>query len=84
MGRGNHELLVEWLTIAARSGYEPVRPRLREVLTRVGRMKYLKPLYGALVAAGGDGPAFAREVFAAAAPGYHPLSRGSLKNIVGV
>ncbi|MBK7702999.1 MAG: M1 family metallopeptidase [bacterium] len=82
-GRGNHEVLVEWLTIAARSGYAPVRPRLREVLTRVGRMKYLKPLYGALVAAGGDGPAFAREVFAAAAPGYHPLSRGSLKNIVG-
>jgi len=82
-GRGNHEVLVEWLTIAARSGYAPVRPRLREVLGRVGRMKYLKPLYGALMAGGDDGAAFAREVFAAAAPGYHPLSRGSLKNIVG-
>jgi len=43
--RGNHEILVEWLTVAAGSGYEPAFPRLREVLTRVGRMKYLRPLY---------------------------------------
>jgi aminopeptidase N len=73
-GRGNHEILVEWLTIAAGSDHEPVFPRLREVLRRVGRMKYLRPLYTAL----GRHPrtrALAREVFAEAAPRYHPLSR---------
>jgi leukotriene-A4 hydrolase len=73
-GRGNHEILVEWLTVAAGSDYEPVFPRLREVLLRVGRMKYLRPLYGAL----GRHPrtrALAREVFAEAAPRYHQLSR---------
>lgn len=72
--RGNHEILVEWLTIAAGSDYEPPFPRLREVLLRVGRMKYLRPLYGAL----GRHPrtrALAREVFAEAAPRYHQLSR---------
>ncbi len=72
--RGNYEILVEWLTIAAGSDYEPVFPRLREVLTSVGRMKYLRPLYGAL----GATPrtrAFAREVYTAAAPRYHQLSR---------
>jgi leukotriene-A4 hydrolase len=40
----------------------------------VGRMKYLRPLYGAL----GRHPrtrALAREVFAEAAPRYHQLSR---------
>jgi len=73
-GRGNYEILVEWLTIAAGSDYAPVFSRIREVLTHVGRMKYLRPLYGAL------GKhlrtrALAREVFAAAAPGYHSLSR---------
>ena len=46
--RGNYEILVEWLTIAAGSDYEPALPRLREVLLTVGRMKYLRPLYGAL------------------------------------
>jgi leukotriene-A4 hydrolase len=72
--RGNHEILVEWLTLAAGSDYEPAFPRLREVLTRVGRMKYLRPLYTAL----GRHPrtrALAREVFAVASPRYHNLSR---------
>lgn len=73
-GRGNYEVLVEWLAIAAASDYEPVFPRLREVLLRVGRMKYLRPLYQAL----GAHPrtrALARDAFAAASPGYHELSR---------
>jgi hypothetical protein len=73
-GRGNYEILVEWLAIAAASDHEPVFPRLRQVLLRVGRMKYLRPLYKAM----GGHPrtrALAREVFAAAAPGYHELSR---------
>ena len=72
--RGNYEILVEWLTIAAASDYEPVFARVREVLLRVGRMKYLRPLYKAL----GGHPrtqALAREVYAAASPGYHELSR---------
>jgi aminopeptidase N len=73
-GRGNYEILAEWLAIAAGSNYEPVFPRLREVLTTVGRMKYLRPLYTAL----GRHPrtrALAREVFALASPRYHSLSR---------
>jgi hypothetical protein len=72
--RGNHEILVEWLTVAGGSDYEPVFARLREVLLTVGRMKYLRPLYTAL----GRHPrtrALAREVFAEAAPRYHQLSR---------
>jgi len=79
--RGNYEILVEWLTIAAGSDYAPVFPRLREVLLRVGRMKYLRPLYGAL----GRHPrtrALAREVYAAAAPGYHALSRRTAESVM--
>ena len=32
MGRGNYEILVEWLTLAATADYEPAFPRIREVL----------------------------------------------------
>ncbi|MBU1674922.1 M1 family metallopeptidase [bacterium] len=81
-GKGNYEILVEWLTIAAGSAYAPVLPRVREVLTNVGRMKYLKPLYGAL-AGNPETVAFAREVFADVADSYHPLSRGSVAGIIG-
>jgi len=80
-GKGNYEILVEWLVIAASSDYEPVFPRIREVLLRVGRMKYLRPLYGAL----GSHPrtrALAREIFTAAAPTYHALSRRVVEGIL--
>jgi leukotriene-A4 hydrolase len=79
--RGNYEILVEWLTIAAGSDYEPVFGRVREVLTTVGRMKYLRPLFGAL----GQHPrtrALAREIFAAAAPSYHTLSRRVVESVM--
>ena len=81
MGRGNHELLVEWLTLAAAADYEPAFPRIREVLTRVGRMKYLRPLYGAL-AHHPRTRALAREIFAAASPGYHGLSRRVVQSVL--
>ncbi|HJW73939.1 MAG TPA: M1 family metallopeptidase, partial [Geothrix sp.] len=81
MGRGNYEILVEWLTLAATADYEPAFPRIREVLAKVGRMKYLRPLYGAL----GHHPrtrALAREIFTAASPGYHGLSRRVVASVL--
>jgi leukotriene-A4 hydrolase len=79
--RENYEILVEWLTIAAASDYEPAFDRLREVLMRVGRLKYLRRLYVAL----GKHPrtrSLARETFAAASPSYHPLSRKLVESIL--
>ena len=80
-GKGNYELLVEWLTIAAGSDYEPAFPKLREVLARVGRMKYLRPLFSALGATERT-RALAREIFAAASPTYHALSRRVVSGIL--
>lgn len=81
MGRGNHEILVEWLTLAAAADHEPAFPRIREVLMRVGRMKYLRPLYGAL-GRHARTRALAREIFAAASPGYHGLSRRVVASVL--
>jgi len=80
-GRRNHEILVEWLTIAAGSDYEPVFGRLREVLARVGRMKYLRPLYTAM-GKHARTRALGREIFAAAGPRYHGLSRRVVQSIL--
>jgi leukotriene A-4 hydrolase/aminopeptidase len=80
-GRGNYEILVEWLTIAAGSDYAPVFGRVREVLTRVGRMKYLRPLYTAL----GRHPRtreLARDIFASARDSYHSLSRRVIESVM--
>jgi leukotriene-A4 hydrolase len=79
--RGNYEILVEWLTIGAASDYEPVFRRVGEVLLRVGRMKYLRPLYKAM----GASPrtrALARKIYTAASPGYHELSRRASESVM--
>ncbi len=80
-GRGNYELLTEWLTIAAASAYRPAFGRIREVLGRVGRMKYLRSIYAALGRHAAT-RALAREIFAQAAAGYHTLSRRTVQGIL--
>jgi leukotriene A-4 hydrolase/aminopeptidase len=81
MQRGNYEILVEWLTIAAGSDYEPAFARLQEVLLRVGRMKYLRPLYTAM-GKHERTRSLARRIFAAASPTYHGLSRRVVQSIL--
>lgn len=71
--RQNNEVLVAWLELAARSGYEPALPRVEEVLGRVGRMKYLKPLYRALWSRL-ETRERAQAWFAKFRPGYHPIA----------
>ena len=73
-GRGNYEILVEWLTIAAGSDYEPVFARIREVLTQVGRMKFLRPLFVAL-GKHARTQQLGREIYDTAQATYHSLSR---------
>jgi leukotriene-A4 hydrolase len=70
----NYEVLVSWLVLALSSGYHRVVPRAEEVLGAVGRMKFLKPLYGALAADERTRP-IARRTFERFAPSYHPIAR---------
>jgi leukotriene A-4 hydrolase/aminopeptidase len=81
-GRGNFEILTAWLCLAAANGYEPAFERARGVLARVGRMKYVRPLYQALGKTAA-GRAVAREVFSRAAPTYHALTRRAAESVMG-
>jgi leukotriene-A4 hydrolase len=79
--RENYEILVEWLTIAAGSDYEPIFDRVRDVLLSVGRMKYLRPLYAAL----GQHPrtrALAKEIYGQGKASYHILSRRVIESVM--
>jgi leukotriene-A4 hydrolase len=80
-GRGNFEILTAWLCLAVANGYEPAFEPARRVLTRVGRMKYVRPLYQALGKTA-PGRAVAREVFACAAPSYHALTRRAAESVM--
>lgn len=77
----NYEVLVAWLTLAAKSSYAPALPRTEEVLGKVGRMKYLKPLYQALV--GNEATKRrAREFYEKSKSSYHPIARQGIEGLL--
>jgi len=80
-GTPNGELAQRWYPLAERSGYAAARGEMGKFLERVGRRKLIMPTYKALTATP-DGLAFARQVFARARPGYHPITTGSVEQAI--
>lgn len=78
---GNNEIAHSWLRIAIRNDYQPAWPRLEKYLLSIGRNKLIKPLYQEL-AKTDEGMAFARQIFARAKPGHHPLTVFVVENIL--
>lgn len=78
----NAEVRVAWLTIAAASGYAPAYRGVRATLERWGRMKYLRPLYTALVEQGEQGRALAADIYARARSSYHPVGRTLVEGLL--
>jgi aminopeptidase N len=70
----NDDVAEKWLTLAVRTGYQAALPRVEEMLGRVGRMKYLRPLYRELAQRPETRP-LAEAWFAQFAPRYHPIAR---------
>ncbi len=77
----NSEVLVSWLALAAQSAYDAVLPRIDEVVSRFGRMKYLKPLYRAL-AARPETKERARALFERNKARYHPIAQQVIAGVV--
>ncbi len=78
---GNYDVLVSWLTLALQSGDRAVVPRVEEVLTKVGRMKYLRPLYAAL-AKDPQTRELAREIYGRAGASYHPIAQQLVESLL--
>lgn len=80
---GNHELLATWLLLAVRSGHDaspPVRARLRDFLTHVGRRKHILPIYSQILQ---SDPDRARALYREARPRYHPIVQATLDPLLG-
>ncbi|MBT2559408.1 M1 family metallopeptidase [Hymenobacter sp. ISL-91] len=80
---GNSEILAAWLPRTIAAGYAPAEQALHRFLTRVGRRKFLTPLYKALLAAPANGPARARRLYAEARPNYHAVATSTLDALLG-
>jgi leukotriene-A4 hydrolase len=77
----NYDVLVPWLTLALKSGYRSVVPRVEQALDSVGRMKYLRPLFTAL-AADPQTRATAVTIFERNRASYHPIARQVVESIL--
>jgi leukotriene-A4 hydrolase len=70
---GNSEIKCDWLVLTIHSKYETAYPALEEFLMSVGRRKFLKPLYAAMIATP-SGKIMAKNIYTKARPGYHAVA----------
>ncbi|MCD9006090.1 M1 family metallopeptidase [Luteimonas sp. XNQY3] len=80
-GTENGEIAMRWYPLAVRSGYTQANEALAEFTARVGRRKLIMPIYTALVQTEA-GLALAKQIFATARPGYHPITTGSVEKLI--
>lgn len=84
---GNGEILSAWFQLAINCDYVFASPEAYEALasfvTRQGRLKYIKPLY-TLLSGSPHGLIRAKEIYAGARPGYHPISSNSIDAVLGM
>jgi len=77
----NSEILDAWLLLAIRHKYAPAQVALEEFLGRVGRQKFIKPLYKEM-AKTADGKSRAKALFAKNKENYHPIAASAIEALL--
>lgn len=80
-GTPNGEIAQRWYPLAVRSGYTQANAAIADFLQRIGRRKLIMPTYTEL-AKTPAGLKLAEEIFAKARPGYHPITSGSVEQVI--
>ncbi len=78
---GNSEVLAAWFVPAIENGYAPADAAIEKFLVKVGRRKFLIPIYTALLASE-DGKAKAKTIYQKARPNYHFVAVNTLDGMM--
>lgn len=78
---GNAEIMNEWFVLAIKNNYTEIRPEIAAFLTKIGRRKYLVPIYQALARKPGN-RLWAKQIFQEAGGNYHFVSRNTIEKII--
>lgn len=78
---GNSEILFAWLELAILNDYKKNYPELKDFLTGIGRRKFVRPLFMALVKTE-EGKKFAREIYSISRPNYHYVTQATVDAIL--
>lgn len=79
---GNSEIRFAWLMLAVDNRYDAAVPSVEQFLTAQGRRKFVLPLFSALMKEGEWGQPIARRIYARTRPLYHPVTSGSVDDVV--
>ena len=74
----NSEVLFAWLQLALANRYDPAVPAAEQFLLRMGRRKFVAPLFETLTSQGEWGRPIARRIYARGRPGYHSVTTGTV------
>ena len=81
---GNNEILFAWLETALANRYDAAVPAAEQFLGRVGRRKFVKPLFEVLMGEGEWGQPIAQRIYAETRAGYHSVTRDGVDEVVEV
>jgi aminopeptidase N len=79
----NSEIQAEWYTISIRNQYHVPDPYIEVFLTRVGRRKFLSPLYEEMIKTP-EGKQWAKKIYIKARANYHFVSVNTLDELLDV
>ena len=79
---GNNEIRFLWLELALANRYEPAVPQAEEFLARVGRAKFVRPLFAVLMGEGEWGQPFARRIYAETRDSYHAVTQAGVDRVL--
>lgn len=79
---GNNEELFLWLELALANRYQPAVPQAEDFLARIGRAKFVRPLFQVLWEQGAWGREIARRVYGETRASYHSVTQGGVDRIV--
>jgi leukotriene-A4 hydrolase len=78
---GNSEVAFAWYIKAIEHDYRPAFEPMQDFLQRIGRRKFVLPLYTALMRNRSQQD-YARQVYASARGSYHPITRASIDEVM--
>ena len=78
---GNSEILAAWFEQSIRFNYRGIDLALEKFLTRIGRRKFLEPLYSAL-ASTPEGKDRAIKIYEKARSNYHYVSYNTIDEVL--
>ncbi|MEI8278587.1 MAG: M1 family metallopeptidase [Bacteroidota bacterium] len=78
---GNSEIADVWFTMAIASEYAPAYTAMEDFLSRVGRRKFLGPLYGEMMKTP-KGQEMAKHIYEKYRMNYHPLAQATFDKLI--